>query len=205
MMQDSAPAGSGRIRAAWLWLAAWLSLTAAPAAAAVEISFHSKELGVTFPHAFIVLDGTLDTTGETVAENYGFTVRNLIGPSILFGAVQGTVTSETPGSIRNSNLHFTMVLSDEQYRVVRDLVEHWRALPQPSYSLNRRTCVSFVAEVAAALGLDADASGMLRTPGTFLDRVRDANRAAIAAAAPTSPPAAAAAPGAAAPSPDAAD
>jgi hypothetical protein len=207
MITCPAPTESRRPRTLGWRLGAGLALglAAAPAAAAVEISFHSKELGVTFPHAFIVLDGTLDATGETIEENYGFTVRHVIGPSILFGAVQGNVVSETPGSVRNSNLHFTMVLSDEQYQTVTALVERWRGLAQPSYSLNRRTCVSFVAEVAAALGLEADATGLLRSPGTFLDRVRDANRVAIAAAAPASPPAAAAAPGLAAPSPDGAD
>ncbi|MGZ8282956.1 MAG: hypothetical protein ACXWUN_08415 [Allosphingosinicella sp.] len=159
-------------------------LWAMPAAAEVRISFHSKELGVTFPHAFILLGGTLDETGEAVEASYGFTVRHVIGPSILFGPVHGDVVSETPGSVHDSNHHFTMVLTDAQYRTVMEVVERWRALPQPSYALNRRTCVSFVAEVAAALGLAADASGLLRKPGTFLERVRAGNEAAIAAAAP---------------------
>jgi hypothetical protein len=164
----------------WLWLA-WLGLLATPAQAAVEISFHSKDLGATFPHAFIALEGTLDSTGEPVSGNYGFTVRHLLGPSVLFGPVQGTMISESAAYVAGSNHHFTLVLTDEQYRAVMALVERWRALPQPSYSLSRRNCITFVAEVAALLGLSADTSGLMRRPRAFLDRVARQNSAAIAA------------------------
>jgi hypothetical protein len=164
----------------WLWLAL-LVWAASPAQAAVELSFHSKDLGATFPHAFIALDGTLEATGEPVSGNYGFTVRHLIGPSVLFGPVQGTMISEPEAYVAGANHHFTLVLSDDQYRQVIALVERWRALPQPSYSLARRNCVTFVAEVAALLGLHADTSGLMRRPRAFLDRVRRDNMAAIAA------------------------
>jgi hypothetical protein len=161
-----------------------LCLWCAPAPAAVEIRFHSKDFGVSFPHAFIVLTGTVDATGEPVDANYGFTVRHLIGPSILFGRVQGVVESVGPGFIEGSNRHFSMALTDDQYRQVMELVERWRELPQPSYSLERRNCVSFVAEVATLLGLQADPRGLMRRPRAFLDRVRAQNVALIAPAEP---------------------
>ena len=164
----------------FVWLIPLL-LWAAPAPAAVEITFHSKDFGITFPHAFIVLRGTVDETGEPVDTNYGFTVRHLIGPSALFGPVQGEIeTVSDSGYVEDSNRHFTMRLSDDQYRALLALVERWRALPQPSWSLRRRNCVSFVADVAALLGLDADPRGLMRRPGAFLDRVRERNSGLIA-------------------------
>ncbi len=159
---------------------AMLCFGAGPAQAAVEIGFHSKDFGATFPHAFIVLNGTVDATGQQVQANYGFTVRNRIGPSILFGPVQGVVVSQGPAYVAGSNHHFSMVLTDEQYRRVIAVVERWRALPQPSYRLDRRNCVSFVAEVATMLGLQADQRGMMRRPRAFLDRVRQQNLAILA-------------------------
>ena len=44
-----------------------------PASAAVEIAFHSRELGGSFPHAFVRMTGTVDATGEPVDLAYGFT------------------------------------------------------------------------------------------------------------------------------------
>ena len=165
---------------------------ATPAAAAVQIAFHSKDFGTSFPHAFVVLTGTVDSTGETVDANYGFTVRNLIGPSVLFGRVRGVVESVGPDYIEHSNRHFSMVLTDDQFRQLLALVERWHNLPQPSYSLDRRNCVTFVAEVAALLGLEADTRGVMRRPRAFLDRVRERNATLIAApvnaSAPSSAP-----------------
>jgi len=158
-----------------------LSLAAAPASAAVEISFHSKDFGTTFPHAFVVLRGTVDATGEAVDANYGFTVRHLIGPSVLFGRVQGTIETVGDDFVEHSHRHFALILTDAQYSEVLALVERWRALPQPSYSLDRRNCVTFVAEVATVLGLQAETQGLMRRPRAFLDRVRQRNAGLIAA------------------------
>lgn len=166
-------------------------LSAAAAQGAVEISFHSKEFGATFPHAFIALTGTLDATGERVEANYGFTVRHLIGPSILLGPVQGEVISENAAYVAGSNRHFGLVLTDGEYRQVVALVERWRALPQPSYRLGSRNCVSFVAEVATLLGLTAEPRRFMRRPRAFLDRVRETNAALIDSRAPALPPPAA--------------
>lgn len=175
-------------------LALILLLWAPAARAAVEIGFHSREFGRTFPHAFIVLSGTLESTGERIDANYGFTVRNRIGPSVLLGSVQGQVVSEGPEEVARGSRHFALTLSDEEYRRVMAVVDRWRTLPQPSYHLDRRNCVFFVAEIAAALGLGAEpVAGLMRRPGAFLDRVHRDNGAMLAFRARRSAPAAAAA------------
>jgi hypothetical protein len=153
----------------------------AAAPAAVEIGFHSRGFGETFPHGFITLSGTVESSGERVDDNFGFTVRHLIGPSVLLGPVEGEVISESPAYVARGRRHFSMVLTDAQYAAVVALVERWRALPQPSYRLGRRNCVTFLAEVAALLGLRADPAGFMRRPRAFLDRLLDRNRARILA------------------------
>lgn len=150
-------------------------------AAAVEIGFWSREFGSTFPHAFVTLEGTVDATGEPVKSDIGFTVRHRVGPSVLLGSVQGRMVSHGADYIARSDRHFTLTLSDEEYRTVLAVVERWRALPQPSYNLNRRNCVHFVAEVAAALGLRADPiEGLMKKPRSFLERVERDNEGLIA-------------------------
>ena len=164
----------------------WLVFAVAflwPAAAnpAVEISFHSRAFGSSFPHGLIVLRGTIDATGETVNANYGFTVRHQIGPSVLLGAVHGTIASERPEYVAGTRRHFSLQLSDAQYHRVMALIARWRALPQPSYHLDRRNCVTFVAAVAAELGLDAPIDeSTIRRPRLFLDRVLARNRNRLA-------------------------
>src|SRR6185295_20128912 len=63
---------------------------AGPAFASVEISFYARELGTNFPHAFVVLRGTVDATGEQVNTSLGFTAHS-VTPALLFGAVRGEV------------------------------------------------------------------------------------------------------------------
>ena len=169
------------LRLHWLGLLILLA-GSGPASAAVEISFNSRGLGSRFPHAFVVLSGTLDSTGERVEANYGFTVRHTLGPSVLLGPVQGEVASEGSTYIAGGRRHFSLVLSDEEYRRVMRLIARWRALPQPSYHLDRRNCVTFVAEIATALGLQAVPDGATRRrPQAFLDGVLRANQPIIEA------------------------
>ena len=152
------------------------------ASAAVEIAFHSRSMGSSFPHAMIVMRGTVDATGEWVDSNYGFTVRHQIGPSVLFGSVQGTVMSERREYVAGTTRHFSLHLSDDEYRRVMRLIDRWRALPQPSYHLDRRNCVTFVAEIATTLGLQAMPDrATRRRPQAFLDGVLRANRPIIEA------------------------
>lgn len=144
----------------------------APAFAAVELAFYSRELGGNnFPHAFIVLHGTLDATGEAIDTSLGFTAR-AVTPALLFGSVSGEVEVEGPRQIARSDRQFAITLSDDQYRLVMAVVERWRGRPQPSYNLNRANCVVFVSEVAEAVGLRVEIDRRLtKRPRSFLQRV----------------------------------
>lgn len=166
-----------------------LFLWPAAAPAAVEIAFYSKDFGSSFPHAFVVLKGTLDETGAPVDASFGFTLRRQVGPSVLMGPVGGQVISETPAYIAKSDRHFTLLLTDDQYRAVEKVVRRWQALPQPSYDLNSRNCVFFVAEVAAAIGLKAVPDGkLMKKPKAFLQKVTRDNLGLIAGRAPATFP-----------------
>jgi hypothetical protein len=153
-----------------------LALAAVPASAAVELTFYSKELGASFPHAFVTLHGTLDRTGQRIDADYGFTAK-AISPAILFGKVGGEVISDHGAAyIKGSDKHFALMLGDEDYDRVMATVERWRRLPQPSYDLNRENCVHFVASIAAAIGMTADTSKLMKKPRSFLNALTEANR-----------------------------
>jgi hypothetical protein len=165
-----------------------------PAFASVEIAFYSRELGGNnFPHAFVALKGTVDSTGEQVDTSLGFTAHS-VTPALLFGPVRGEVVVEGERQIARSNRQFAVTLTDAQYRTVMAVVEEWRNAPQPSYNLRRHSCVHFVSAIAAAIGLRVDNNQrLMNRPRSFLELVRELNPQ-LAASAP-----AAAAPGAAAP------
>jgi hypothetical protein len=154
-----------------------MAFGAAPAWAAVEMTFYTKELGATFPHTFVIVDGTLDRTGERIAEDYGFSAKT-ISPAILWGRVGGKVISDhEPSYVRASDKHFTVTLSDEEYDRVMATVERWRMAKQPSYDLDKANCIHFVAELAAAIGMEAaPRAKLMRKPRSFLEAVTAANR-----------------------------
>jgi hypothetical protein len=159
--------------AAALLIAAW----SVPALAAVRITFYSKELGTTFPHAFVIMEGTLDRGGPPIEVDYGFTAKS-VTPALLFGAVKGEVVSDNGKSYnRASDKHFAFTLSDAEYDKVMGIVARWRALPQPSYSLDHRNCVHFIADIAAGLGMKAEVPKKLaKKPRSFLNLVAQVNR-----------------------------
>lgn len=153
-----------------------------PAWGAVEIAFHSREGGGGyFPHAFVVMRGTVDSTGERVDTAIGFTAHS-VSPAILFGSVSGEVVVETAEYITRSDRQFALTLSDEQYRAVSAVIEEWRGRAQPSYNLTRANCVHFVGELARAAGLAVTFDRrLMRRPSAFLIAVRQANPALTAA------------------------
>jgi hypothetical protein len=180
------PSEPTKIRSGWrrtlgAFLAALLLLLpAAPAMAGAAITFYSHEFGSDFPHAFILLEGTDDRTGEKIDANYGFTATH-ISPSILFGPVKGEVFSRDSKKdaryLASSDRHFAIQLTDDQYRAVLATVEKWRNLKQPSYDLNRQNCVHFVADVAATLGMTvATPKSLMKRPRSFIESVTAANR-----------------------------
>jgi hypothetical protein len=170
---------AARFAAYWrglLLFAALLLVAQTPAAAAVEIAFYSRELGGNnFPHAFVVMSGTVDSTGEAVDTSLGFTAKS-VTPAILFGSVAGEVVVEGPRQIARSDRQFALTVSDEQFRAAMAVVERWRNRAQPSYNLNRRNCIHFVAEVAVALGLRVEyPRPLMRRPRSFLQHIRGLN------------------------------
>ncbi len=160
--------------------AALLALAAAPGWAAVSITFYSKELGASFPHAFVILEGTLDRGGPRIEEDYGFTAKT-ISPAILWGKVAGKViTDHTVGYVKGSDRHFTVTLSDSEYDRVMATIERWRSTKQPSYDLDKHNCVHFVAELAVAIGMTPDTRKLMKKPRSFLETLTAQNRAWLA-------------------------
>ncbi|MDB5698266.1 MAG: hypothetical protein JWN69_1070 [Alphaproteobacteria bacterium] len=168
--------GAARARISLLLAALFFLLASAPGHAAVVLSFYSKELGATFPHAFIRLEGITDATGEPVDTNFGFTAKT-VSPAILMGSVGGEIVNSKPSYVAKSDRHFSFALSDEEYATVLRTVEKWRNFKQPSYNLNRRNCVFFVADMAAVLGMKADTpKELMKKPRSYIQSLLRANR-----------------------------
>lgn len=148
--------------------------------AAVTITFYSHELGSQFPHAFATLKGKVDSTGEMVDTNIGFTATST-GPSILFGWVEGETSVLKPKYIASSAPHFSYELTDSEYRAVIAVREKWRTKKQKSYNLNTANCVHFIADVATAAGLKINPdSKYYKKPTSFLKEVTALSRERLA-------------------------
>ncbi len=161
----------------WLYAAIILPLLlfAHSVNAAVTITFYSHDFGDRFPHAFVVLNGTVDATGETVDTNYGFTAVN-VTPAILWGRVLGKVETSEPQYVARSRPHFSIELTDAQYAQVLAKAEEWRTKEQKNYSLNKANCVHFVSEMAQLLGLNVNPNSKLyKKPKSFLYEVTALN------------------------------
>lgn len=151
---------------------------ATPALADVQISFHSFNGSVLFgryPHAFIVMEGELEETGETINENYGFTAKT-VSTRILSGPVEHDVMVEEPKYISKTNRHFTVTISDKQYREITALVKKWRDAPGKYYDLDTRNCIHFVGEIAKIAGIKIEyPEDMLRRPKKWLNYITSLN------------------------------
>src|SRR6056297_1709859 len=94
------------------------------AMAQVQIHFHSFDgsvlFGSRYPHTFIVLEGTLED-GTPINENYGSSARR-VTPAILSGPVEHMVLAESEKNVRSTNRHFSLDITDEEYRKVVALV-----------------------------------------------------------------------------------
>ncbi len=147
----------------------------APARAEVVVSFYSHDFGDRFPHAFVVLKGKIDATGELVDANYGFTATS-VSPAILFGSVRGEVQTSKPDYIARSDRQFDVTIDDATYARLMAKVAEWRDRKQPSYSLNKYNCVHFVMELAEISGLKVDReSKLFKKPKSFLLEVKGLN------------------------------
>ncbi|MFZ9396391.1 MAG: hypothetical protein ACO25F_10070 [Erythrobacter sp.] len=165
----------GRILA--IVLAILLSGWATPALAEVRLSFHSFNGSVLvgrYPHAFIVLEGELEN-GQKVSENYGFTAKS-VGPAVLNGPVEHDILVEEPRYIAKTNRHFTVSISDTQYRRIVAEVKAWRDAPGKYYDLDTRNCIHFVGEMAKIVGLKVEyPKEMLRRPKKWLNHITALN------------------------------
>lgn len=153
-------------------------VTASAAFAEVRVTFHSFNGSMPFgrfPHAFVSFDGTLDATGERVRENFGWSAKN-ISPAVLRGPVYGVILVEKDKWLTQTNRHFTVAVTDAQYRTLRAEVERFRTAPGKYYSLENRNCIHFVGRMAELLGLKVDyPRELLRKPREWLNRVGDLN------------------------------
>jgi hypothetical protein len=158
-----------------LTLFAFLSQFSSVAKAEVIATFYSHDFGDHFPHAFVKLKGTVDSTGQAVDTNYGFTAVNTT-PAILMGPVKGMVETKDAKYIASSNPHFSIRLSDAEYHKFMAFVDKWRGLPGKSYSLGKRNCVHFAMEAAALLGLSVNRqSKFFKKPKSFILEIMKLN------------------------------
>ena len=145
-------------------------LVAVPARADVTVTFWSHTRDQNYPHAFILMRGRVDATGEVVDSNIGFTARRL-SPGLLFGSVDGQMETLSAGYVARATSapHFSVRLDDAGYARLTAAIARWRAAPQPGYNLNRRNCVHFVMEMAAVLGLSVNRqTAHVRSPRDFM-------------------------------------
>ncbi|WP_299196334.1 hypothetical protein [uncultured Erythrobacter sp.] len=147
------------------------------ALADVQIHFHSFNGSVLFgryPHTFIVLEGTLDD-GTAVNENYGFTAQSS-SAAITRDWVGHLVESEPQRYVRRTNRHFSITLTDTQYRRIVQEVRLWKDEPGSRYSLDQRNCIHFVGRMAQLVGLRVEyPDNMLRRPKKWLNHITSLN------------------------------
>ena len=92
------------------------------------------------------------------------------------GSVAGKIVEMPPGYVAKSRLHFTMRLSDDQYRQLMAVVRDWGGRQQPSYDLYKANCVSFVRDALHRLGVKTNpATRFLGKPKSFLTEVQGLN------------------------------
>ena len=149
-----------------------LILAPLPAAAHVLLSFHSfngSVMGARYPHTFIVLEGTLDSTGKAINENYGYTAT-VVGPVMAGRSVPGMIMVEKPKYVRSTNRHFSVPLTDAQYYAVINEVRAWYHDPAHPYNLNTHNCIHFVGRIAEVVGLRVQIPhDLLRRPKAWLN------------------------------------
>jgi hypothetical protein len=144
------------------------------ARAEVTVTFYSHDFGKNFPHAFFVAKGAT-ADGKPVDTAFGFTAVN-VTPGILCGSVKGHVKAPPPEYIASSNPHFTVKIDDGKYQKLMAVVQKWQAIPQKSYSLNKRNCVHFINDVIKTLDLKTNLkTANWKKPRSFMEEVMKLN------------------------------
>ena len=140
------------------------------AQAEVIARFYSRDFGSVFPHGFFEVEGP-----GVPKKNYGFTAKT-VTPAILMSPVAGKIIEMPAGYVAKSRLHFTLRLTDDQYRKLMGLVANWGGRKQPSYDLYKANCVSFVRDALQVLGLKTNPNTrFLGKPKSFLTEVQALN------------------------------
>ncbi len=167
-----------------------LSLSAASPVAADEIvAFYFHSLGLSsrslvyFPHAFITVEPAPgpeagpELSDATVypLRSFGF-VSAKPGPILLIRHTRGEVIDSAKGYLSVSRREFAVRVTDAQYQSLLDAVAAWQSAPGDPYDLRHRNCVTFVAAMARAIGLDVGNDRTL-DPSRFLNDLRQRNMA----------------------------
>jgi hypothetical protein len=152
-----------------------VALAPSQASAQLIVSFYSHEFGSTFPHAFVTVQGRVQSTQAPVDVNFGFTAKSL-SPAILMGSVVGEVETLKPAYVAGSDKQFSLAISDTQYAALLGIVQKWRMIPGKSYNLNQRNCIHFVGDIAQSIGLKVSfARAIIKKPRSFLREVLKLN------------------------------
>lgn len=161
-----------------LFLALGALIWSGPALADVQLSFHSFNGSVfagRYPHTFVRLHGALQSNGKVVEENYGFTAKN-VSPAILSGPVLHDISIEKSKYLKSTNVHFTVTISDAQYRRIVAEMRKWRDAPGKYYDLDTRNCIHFVGAMAQIVGIKVEyPKKMLRRPKKWLNHITALN------------------------------
>lgn len=165
---------------AYIWRIAGLAMLlmtasfSVAARAEVAVTFYSHDFGKNFPHAFFVAKGET-SDGKKVDTAFGFTAVN-VSPTILFGSVNGHVKAPSADYIASSNPHFTVKVDDRKYHELMGVVQKWQAIPQKSYSLNKRNCVHFINDAIKTLDLKTNLkTANWKKPRSFMEEVMRLN------------------------------
>lgn len=149
---------------------------ALPAQAAVTVTFYGHEGNrvqngwLLFPHAFVHLHGTLEGNGLPVDYAVGFTARSP-GPQLLFFSDRGILKRPEPAYVADGIAYLSVVISDETYEALRHRFDYWASAEGGTYNLNSRNCITFVADIAAVVGLAVPDARTLSPNGFLKDMV----------------------------------
>lgn len=163
-----------------LLLTSFAGFTGLTAVAQAEVTVHFQSFNGSvffgrYPHTFIVFEGTLEETGAKVDENFGFSAETA-SLRVLAGPVEHVILAEKPKTVRKTNRHFSLKLTDAQYRKLKTEVAAWRDQPGKYYDLDTRNCIHFVGRMAELLGLKVDyPKKLLRKPKAWLNHVSGLN------------------------------
>jgi len=133
-------------------------------------SFNGSMLWGRYPHAFIVLQGTLERDGRVINENYGFTAAKM-STDLFSKNVRGELHSEKQKYVTSTNVHFKIRISDAVYDQIEAELPRWRDVaPTTTYNLNTNNCVHFVARMAAIAGYPlAVPQDLVKKPRAYLN------------------------------------